>query len=296
MDENILVFGAGAIGTYLGAMLYYSGLKVSLLGKRKLQQCHDTVVIDGIPYQMPPKVTSDAILTTPFPTIFVTTKIYDSQYALIQLLESGQNPSILCLTHNGIVDDNFYGPFAHHRGLLTVSIFEGYRLDGAELKTTKSALGWQTDDSPQGKRLEGLLSTAGIGCHASPDFYKIRAEKMMGANAMGVLSALERKTFGELVQNDRTNAIIGAVLQESYDVLQEDYQLPPLHEITERFYQTIKTIATHYSSMYQDLMSGRNTEIEFLNGQIMRMGETKGLQTPVNNELYLRFIEQASLT
>ncbi|MES9964811.1 MAG: ketopantoate reductase C-terminal domain-containing protein, partial [Candidatus Sedimenticola sp. 20ELBAFRAG] len=43
--------------------------------------------------------------------------------------------------------------------------------------------------------------------------------------------------------------------------------------------------AGHHSSMLQDIRNGRETEIDFINGAIVRLGEKHGVETPVNQTL-----------
>lgn len=64
------------------------------------------------------------------------------------------------------------------------------------------------------------------------------------------------------------------------------HKLPRLFWVKRRFYKTIRQIATHYSSMYQDIQSGRPTEIEYLNGYIVRLGKQKGIPASVNEDIY----------
>ena len=40
------------------------------------------------------------------------------------------------------------------------------------------------------------------------------------------------------------------------------------------------------SSMYDDLMKGRVTEIDYLNGEIIALGRNHGIETPINNKIY----------
>jgi 2-dehydropantoate 2-reductase len=44
--------------------------------------------------------------------------------------------------------------------------------------------------------------------------------------------------------------------------------------------------------MYQDLISKRKTEIEFLNGLIIKLGKAQKIPTPYNQQVYLRVKEQ----
>jgi 2-dehydropantoate 2-reductase len=51
---------------------------------------------------------------------------------------------------------------------------------------------------------------------------------------------------------------------------------------------------TNYSSMYQDIMKGKKTEIDFLNGKIVELGAKHSIPTPVNETLvhFIEFLEE----
>ena len=53
----------------------------------------------------------------------------------------------------------------------------------------------------------------------------------------------------------------------------------------------------NYSSMQQDLMKGRETEIDFLNGKIVEIGKKHGIQTPITETLValIKFLEKKSM-
>ena len=55
-------------------------------------------------------------------------------------------------------------------------------------------------------------------------------------------------------------------------------------------------VKNHYTSMYQDLVSGRQTEIDFLNGFIINLGKEKKIPVPYNQQVYLKIIEQQQET
>ncbi|HJK53932.1 MAG TPA: 2-dehydropantoate 2-reductase, partial [Methanocorpusculum sp.] len=47
-------------------------------------------------------------------------------------------------------------------------------------------------------------------------------------------------------------------------------------------HEKIHPTAEHYSYMYQDIVGGRLTEVDYINGAIVRLGEKHGIPTPVN--------------
>lgn len=281
---KILIFGAGSIGIFLGTKLYNAGYDVTLYGRRKLSKIHDTILIDGKLFKTPPRIYKIKPKEE-YDIIFVTTKLYDSKKAINEIQRLNLKPKILAFIQNGLVGEGFYENLDKRPGFVTISIFEGYRLIENQLLTTKSKLGWQTEDSDAGKEVCDYLNKAKINCSSSSKLSLLRVEKMMLVNAVGALSAIERKTLGELAKNARTRKITEQILKETYDVLKNDYALPSFEEIKKRYYQTINAVKTHYSSMYQDVTSNRKTEIDFLNSLIVKLGKKKKIATPVNKAI-----------
>ncbi len=287
---SILIYGAGSIGVYLGAILQKAGHDVTLFGRRKLERLHESILINGVLYKTPERIYT-LKEDTRYDVVFVTTKLYNSEHALKELHNKNITSDILVLIQNGLVDKKLFEDFRAHPGFVTVSVFEGYHLIENQLLTTKSDIGWQTENSEPGKKLQKLLELAGIACMCAHNLDSVRAEKMILVNAVGALSALEKKTLGELITDKKIKKIVEALIDESYEVLNKAYGLPNSTEVKNRFYETISQVKNHYSSMYQDVLSGRQTEIEYLNGYIVRLGKEQGIPTPVNEEIYKKLIE-----
>ncbi|MGI9286190.1 MAG: ketopantoate reductase family protein, partial [Pseudomonadales bacterium] len=49
--------------------------------------------------------------------------------------------------------------------------------------------------------------------------------------------------------------------------------------------QVIRQTAANFSSTYQDVEHGRQTEIEFINGYVCKLGAELGVDTPRNHEI-----------
>ena len=290
--DKILVFGAGTIGTFLGAKLYAAGHDVTLYGRRKLTKIYDRVLINGIAFKVPPRIYS--LEQSRYDIIFVTTKLYDSQTAINELKLNHLEPQIIVFIQNGLVSEGFYGDLENHPGFLTISVFEGYRLIGNQLLATRTDLGWQTENNFTGLKVCKLLQSGNINCTVTSELPEIRAEKLMWNVALNALSAMERKAFGEIMADKNLHKVVDGLFEESYEVLKADYNLASLDLLKQRFYRQIKTVETHYSSTYQDVVSGRKTEIDFLNGLIIKLGRSKGIPTPLNQEIYCKFCQEIS--
>lgn len=283
--KSVLICGAGSIGVFLGCKLFEAGHDVTLFGRKKLGKLHDAILINGVLHRMPRRI-YELEPNKKYEYVFITTKLYNSAEVLKSVNDVHVEAGVLVLIQNGLVDEETLKDFRAHPAFVTVSIFEGYHLLDNQLLATKSGMGWQTEDTPVGVAVRDLLESAGIHSVATANLDSVRSEKMILVNALGALSAIEKKTLGELITDPQTKKTVETLINEAYAVLKDDHKLPSLFRVKRLFYKTIRQIATHYSSMYQDVQSGRPTEIEYLNGYIVRLGKQKGIPTPVNEEVY----------
>ena len=284
---KILVFGAGSIGVYLGTLLESAGNDVTLLGGRKLKQLNDTILISDKPYQLPNRVYS-LKKNLVFDIIFITSKLYDLENNLRILLKNKIKSTYLVIIQNGIVDESLYRPYVNNYKFVAMSVFEGYRLIENQLTIAQSESGWKTDNSETGKMISSLLVNAGIKCKAEVEFEQIRAEKTIMNCSVNLLSAIKKKTCFELLNNENTKIIVDKLFDESYNVLKNYISLMPKEKLKELFYNVIGSMR-HYSSTYQDLVSGRKTEVDFLNGFIVRLGKKYDVKTPENEKVLNEF-------
>jgi 2-dehydropantoate 2-reductase len=106
----------------------------------------------------------------------------------------------------------------------------------------------------------------------------------VGINALTAITGLKN---GRLPQLGGTHAIMEKAVQEAVSVAQaKGIHLPypdPLSRVVDVCHHTAGNIA----SMLQDVLSQKTTEIDFINGAIVREGERMGIPTPVNKTLFL---------
>lgn len=289
--KKILIFGSGSVGTFLGTKLSIAGNDVQLLGRKKISVIGDSIEINGEILKMPPRI-EKLIDESFYDIIFCTTKLYDIQKVIQEIKNHKIKFENIAFIQNGLTNDDFYGDLKFHKGFCTISIFEGFRLNKNRLTAHKdSKFGWQVENSLAGKEIANLLNEAGINASVNSELSEIRAEKMILVVAINALSALLKKTLGELANNEITKSLMDQLILEAYQALKDDYHLPELEKVKKNVYETIKTNENHYSSMYQDITSGNKTEVEFLNGFISKIGKNKGIQTPINEQVFEKIKE-----
>jgi len=103
--------------------------------------------------------------------------------------------------------------------------------------------------------------------------------------AYNALSAITQLPYGRLVQGEGIEAVMRDVVDECLAVARAaDIAVPgDAHDTVRRI---AATMPTQYSSTAQDLSRGKRTEIDHLNGYVVRRGAELGVAAPVNRTLH----------
>ncbi|MFA4887287.1 MAG: 2-dehydropantoate 2-reductase [Candidatus Nanoarchaeia archaeon] len=285
---KILVVGAGSIGIYVGALLHAQGHDVTLLGRKKLKTLSDKILIGKKAYSLPKKVYSFPKNKT-YQVVFITSKLYDLQKNLKLILKNKIKTTYLVSIQNGMVEEDVYKPYLAHSSFAPISVFEGFRLVENKILIAHGKTGWKTEKSPSGKVIARMLKEAGIRCTTSSNIQRVKAEKTVMNCSVNILSAVEKKTLFELCTAPKTRRIVDNLFNESYAVLDKEVKMKPRWILKALFYSTLGRMK-HYSSTYQDAISGRKSEIWFLNGLIVRLGKKYHLSTSENERVLKKFI------
>jgi 2-dehydropantoate 2-reductase len=287
---DILIVGAGSIGVYLGTLLSSNDHNVFLLGRKKLKKLHETILIGEQVYELPKRIYSFP-KSKGYDFVFITSKLYDLECNLRKVVENQLKTKFLLSIQNGIVQDELYEKYTNKFNFSSISVFEGFRIVENQLIVNKSKTGWKTDESKTGIETSKLLQSAGINCSTEKNLDSIKAEKTIMNCCVNVLSAIKKKTFFELYKNSTTKNLMDELFDESYSVLNQEYKLKSKEELRKLFYQIIEPMK-HYSSTYQDAISGRKTEVQFLNGLILKLAKKHKLQAPTNQKVLDEFFEK----
>jgi 2-dehydropantoate 2-reductase len=128
---------------------------------------------------------------------------------------------------------------------------------------------------------------AGVACRASDD---IRAElwtKLVMNATFNAMSALAHARYGALVAAPGAVATMRSIVGECVAVARADgVRLPEADELHAAALRLGQAMAGATSSTEQDLARGRPTEIDALNGYVVRVGDAHGVPVPVNRALH----------
>ena len=287
---DILIIGAGSIGTYLGTLLNNKQHNVLLLGRKKLKKLHETILIGETVYELPKRIYQFPY-NSKFDIVFITSKLYDLENNLKKLIENNISTKYLVSIQNGIVQKELFEKYTKKTHFTSISVYEGFRLLENQLIINQSKFGWKTDISKAGYKISKLLQDAGINCTSEKNLENLKAEKTIMNCCVNLLSAIKKKTFFELYNNQETKELMDKLFEESYNILSKEYELKPKNKLKHQFFEIIKSMK-HYSSTYQDAISKRKTEVDFLNGIIIKFGKQHKIPTPINQQLIKKFKEK----
>lgn len=130
-----------------------------------------------------------------------------------------------------------------------------------------------------------LLNHAGLETHLTDDVNALLWGKLVVNSAINALSAILQVQNGWLAEDPNTRAIMSAAAQETANVAAALGITLPFTNAAERAIQVAKATAANHSSTLQDVLRGAPTELERINGAVVREGKRLGVATPVNESL-----------
>ncbi|NPA32289.1 MAG: 2-dehydropantoate 2-reductase [Aquificae bacterium] len=236
--------------------------------------------------------------------LILSVKSYDTKEALLSVRDFIPKETLIMVAQNGYGNyETALELFPENPVILSRVIFGAKREKPGSVRITVCADDVVIGD-PRGKipasfleELAKLFSSAGIPTRHSPDVYKYLIDKLVYNSALNPLGALFEKTYGELAENPKTRELMNEVIKEIFLVIKER-NLPSFfksaEDYTKVFYEKlIPPTASHYPSMLEDIRKGK-TEIDALNGAVVRLAHEAGLRVPTN-ELITRMVKAKEL-
>ena len=135
------------------------------------------------------------------------------------------------------------------------------------------------------ERLCDLFNVSGMRSGTSADVRSVVWSKAFYSCSLNPLGAVMECPYGDLLKAPAWSIITG-IVTEAFAVSRAEgvelVQKSASAYLDFLRYEKIPPTAKHYSSMYQDIVAGRLTEVDYMNGAIVRFGEKHGIATPVN--------------
>jgi 2-dehydropantoate 2-reductase len=131
----------------------------------------------------------------------------------------------------------------------------------------------------------GLLASKMVKAVATDKMMEYIWQKALVNIGINPVTALTRKPNKFIVLNKETRETASAAVLEAWELASRKGIFLPRDPVSMMLSVARKT-GDNLSSMLQDVLEGRRTEIDFLNGYVVREGQSIGLDMKVNKTLY----------
>ena len=291
---KIAVMGAGALGCYFGGRLAQSGAKVTLIGRPSHVEAikRDGLILEsnGTKTAIPVEATTEPSGVRDATLVLVCVKSADTESAAKAIAPHLAKDAIIVSLQNSI------GNVERIRARIDRPVAAGLVYTGANMPgpghvrhtggggiVLGGVAGWGVDDAVLAK-IKSIFEPANVPIDLSPSIEVALWTKLMQNCAYNAVCALTEKPYGEMVAMPEVRAVMGQAGDEVVALAhRKGVMLDP--GAVEAALERVKTMATTMSSTAQDLMKGKPTEIDYLNGLIARESKALGLSAPINATL-----------
>jgi len=159
------------------------------------------------------------------------------------------------------------------------------------------AAGQKSPEEHELQTIARLFARAGVPCSVSQDIEADLWVKMIMNCAYNAISALGRAKYGRVVHNPWSRDVMTRVTEEAVAVARAAGVRLPESDMSAAVLKLAETMSEATSSTAQDIARGNRTEIDSLNGYIVRRGTQLGVATTVNQTLHalMKLLEDSAI-
>ncbi|WP_379654519.1 ketopantoate reductase family protein [Pseudoxanthomonas sp. UC19_8] len=285
---RIAVMGAGAVGCYYGAMLARAGHAVTLIGRAPLVeavQAHglrlESAAFDGV---VALQASTAAAAAAEAELVLCCVKSGDTETAGAALAPWLAPQAQVLSLQNGVDNAARLAQALQHPVIPTV-VYVGTEMAGPAHVRHHGRGELVIGAGATSAALAAMLTEAGIPSEVSDRVAEALWAKLVINCCYNALSAISQQPYGLLVQVPGIKDTMRAVFDECTAVAAAaSITLPD--DLWDATYGLARNMAGQRSSTAQDLARGRPSEIDHLNGAVVRLGREHGIATPVNHTLW----------
>jgi 2-dehydropantoate 2-reductase len=303
---RVAVVGAGAVGCYFGGMLARAGAPVTLIGRAPHVEAinRDGLFIDSIHFQERVAVSASTEIgaVRDAELVLFSVKTLDTE-STAKLLAPHLAPETIVVSLQNGVDNAERIDFAAGIRVIPAVVYIAAAMigPGRVKHTGRGDLivgdAFSNHDLSR-SHLEEVATTftqAGVSCRISENITVELWEKLIMNCAYNGISALSRMKYGRIAQDPGTIEVMKSVVIEAVAVAGASGVPLSLSGMTEAALKLGKAMPEALSSTAQDIARGKPTEIDSLNGFLVRKGADLGVPTQVNQILFslVKLLEKA---
>lgn len=293
---KIAIIGSGAMGCLIAASLKNKTKEeiwlVDKTPERAKRIRDDGIKIEGISgaFTVKLEVSADPREVGSCDLVIICVKSYSTEDACKNIKDLVSGSTHVLTLQNGIgniqILNDYFGP---------EKVIAGITNHGATLLGIGHVRHAGRGDTIIGKsdgrlsgvlrNVAGLLEKGGFDTKVSKDIDSVIWSKLIINVGINALTAITHLNNGRLLEYEEARELLRSAVQEATKVVKRKRIKLAYDDPIQKVESVCKATAANVSSMLQDVLNQKRTEIEFINGAIVRQGKALGIHTPVNDAL-----------
>ena len=310
---KLAIYGAGSLGTILGAYISRAGVPVDLINRNKAHvealQSKGAQVVGTVQFTQQVMAYTPAEMSGSYDIIFLMTKQQNNAETVKMLKDYLADDGVLVTFQNGLPEMHIARVLGEER-VLGCTVAWGATMQGpgvCELTSSPDALSFSLGAVSQRRsghfaKVKELLEHMGT-VDVEENFIGTRWSKLLINAAFSGMSAVLGCTFGEAAGPKESRRVVQKLIKECIDVCRAggiriepvqgkdivrllDYSNPLKRAFAFMIIPiAIRKHAKLKASMLQDIEKGKLTEVDAINGAVSDYGRMVGCPTPMNDKV-----------
>mgnify|MGYP003826510007 FL=1 len=312
---RVAIYGAGSLGTVLGAYITKAGEQIDLINRNKAHiealKSRGAQITGKADFSINVNALLPEEMKEKYDIIFLMTKQLDNKSVVTALTNFLSTDGVICTMQNGlpensvsevIGEDRTYGCAIGWGAQMTSSGVSELTSEPDALVFALGAMNKASEEDPHFKEIVRLLSIMGT-VEIQDNFLGVRWSKLLVNSAFSGMSAVLGCNFGEVSDNKTARKCAQRIIKEIIDSTRRGgIKIEPIQgkdvvkllDYNNGFKQKLSfmiipiAIKKHRlirASMLQDIEKGKPCEVEAINGVVSDYGKKVGVPTPINDKV-----------
>jgi 2-dehydropantoate 2-reductase len=295
-NARVAVMGAGAVGSYFGAMLARAGVDVTLIGRAAHVEAirREGLVIDSTSFRERIRLNAftDPVAVANADFVLFSAKTIDDEIASRAIAPHLKSGAVMVSLQNGVDNVERIRAASGIDAIPAVVYIAVALIEPGQIKHTargelvigelRSPSGARPQRSERCERVVELFTGAKVPCSISENIEgELWSKFVVNCSGNGV-AAIGQVTYGEAVREPHTREVMAQLMAETVAVARASGVQLPQTDIVGDGLKFFESMMSATSSTARDIARGKPTEIESLNGFVVQRGKELGVPTPVN--------------
>ena len=284
---KIAVMGAGAVGCYYGAMLARAGHPVTIVGRpQHVAAVHARGLVleaGGLTEAVPVDATANPSGVAGADVVLFCVKANDTVAAGRDMAPHLGSAAPVLSLQNG-VDSAEHLQAVLERPVVPAAVYVAVDMPAPAHVRHHGRGELVIGPGPSSADIAEVFSRAGIPTEVSENVKGVLWAKLIVNCAYNALSAVAQLPYGQMMKTDSVPETMRDIVAECLAVAERSNVMVP-GEVMSTVLGLAASMPDQLSSTAQDLAQGKESEIDYLNGHIVRTAARLGIAAPANRAL-----------